>query len=193
MIASIRKNYRRWLILSSIVLLFICLGSVAYLITTYPILGSTAVSTPPIIWTSLPTPVVSKPGWTSFTNADKINDLAQRDGFIWAASDGGLLVWPESEDKVVKFTTEHGLAENRTTSVSIGLDGSIWVGTASAGVSRYDGVNWQIFTAADGLPSNAIRDLIVSVDGMIWVATAEGIGRYDGRRWFSYTRSRTLL
>ncbi len=185
---------RRWLLLSGIIFLFLCFGGLAYLITSYPILGSTAVANPPINWTSLPSPAVIHPGFTSFTNAQKINALAQRDGFIWAASDGGLLVWSESDlSQVAQFSSEHGLGENRTSSLAVGLDGAIWVGTASAGVSRYDGVAWQTFTEADGLPANAIRDLAVSADGMVWAATSGGIGRYDGRRWFSYNRSRTLL
>ncbi len=194
MAASSQTQRRRWLLIGSILLLFLCLGGLATLITSYPILGSTAVANPPITWTSLPSPTIAKSGFISFSNAQKINDLARRDGFIWAASDGGLLVWQESDlSQVVKFSSEHGLAENQITSVAVGIDGAIWLGTASAGVSRYDGTSWQTFTGAAGLPSSTVRDLVVSADGMVWAATDGGIGRYDGRRWFSYTRGRTLL
>ncbi len=194
MTASPQANRRRWLLLGSIVFLFLCLGGAAYLITSYPILGSTAVSNPPITWTNLPTPSIIHPNITNFSSALKINDLARHDGLLWAASDGGLLVWQESDlNQGAKFSSEHGLAENHTTSVAIGVDGAIWIGTASAGVSRYDSASWQTFTSTDGLPSNAVRDLAVSADGMVWVATDGGIGRFDGRRWFSYTRGRTFL
>lgn len=187
-----RRSLRLWL-LAGLLLFSLCLAGAVYVVVTFPILGSTAVTNPPIIWRTLPTPTVAHPGWTNFSNAQKINDLARRDGLIWAASDGGLLVWQESTGGVEKFTSEHGLAENQTTSVAIGMDGVIWVGTASAGVSRYDGTAWQTFRVADGLPSDEVRDVAVTADGMVWVATAGGIGRYDGRRWFRYTRSRTLL
>ncbi|MEZ4590893.1 MAG: two-component regulator propeller domain-containing protein [Chloroflexota bacterium] len=189
-----KRTFRRWLLLGGILLIFLCLGGLATLITRYPILGSTAVSTPPIIWTSLPTPTIAQPNVTSYSSARQINGIARRDGLVWAASDGGLLVWQERDPATaVKFTSEHGLAENRTSSVAVGLDGAIWVGTASAGVSRYDGAAWQTFTSADGLPGDSVRDLAVGADGTVWVATADGIGRYDGRRWFSYNRGRTLL
>ena len=184
---------RRWLLLGGILLLFLCLGGTAALIIRYPILGSTAVSNPPIIWTTLPTPVVVKPGWTSFSHPQKINDLTRRDGLIWAASDGGLLVWQEGNQQMIKFNSEHGLAENVTTSVVVGIDGAIWVGTASAGVSRYDGSTWQTYTVADGLPGSAVRDLAVGADGTVWAATDGGIGRFDGRRWFAYNRGSALL
>jgi ligand-binding sensor domain-containing protein len=190
---QLSRALRRWLLLGGILLLFLCLGGLAYLITSYPLLGSTAVSAPPITWTRLPTPTVLHPNFTSYSHAAPLNDLARRDGLLWAASDGGLLVWDERTGDVAKFTSEHGLAENRTTSVAIGLDGAIWVGTASAGVGRYDGTAWLTFTSADGLPGDSVRDLAVGADGTIWAATANGIGRYDGRRWFSYNRSRTLL
>ncbi|WP_420643268.1 two-component regulator propeller domain-containing protein [Candidatus Leptofilum sp.] len=189
-----KRTRRRWLLLAGILFMFLCLGGMAYLITSFPLLGSTAVSNPPIIWRSLPTPSVTHPDFISYSNTEKVNAIVQRDGLLWAASDGGLLVWQESNpSQIVKFASEHGLAENRTTSAAVGNDGSIWVGTAAAGVSQYNGVTWQTFTSEDGLPSNNVRDLAVGADGTIWVATSEGIGRYDGRRWFSYTRSRTLL
>lgn len=190
---QLSRALRRWLLLGGILLLFLCLGGLAYLITSYPLLGSTAVSAPPITWTRLPTPTVLHPNFTSYSHAAPLNDLARRDGLLWAASDGGLLVWDERTGDVAKFASEHGLAENRTTSVAIGPDGAIWVGTASAGVSRYDGTAWLTFTSANGLPGDSVRDLAVGADGTIWAATANGIGRYDGRRWFSYNRSRTLL
>jgi ligand-binding sensor domain-containing protein len=185
---------RRWLMLVGIMLIFLCLGGLSYLITSYPLWGSTAVSNPPITWTSLPLPSVVHPDFTSYSNAEKINAIARRDGLLWAASDGGLVVWQESDpSQVVKFSSEHGLAENKTTSIAIGIDGAIWVGTASAGVNRYDGTSWQTFAGDDGLPGSDVRDLAVGADGTVWVATSSGIGRYDGRRWVSYTRSRTLL
>ena len=191
-----RRSARFWLLLGSILALALCLGGAIYILISYPLWGSTAVSNPPISWRGLPTPIVTRPGWQSFSNAQKINDLAQHDGLIWAASDGGLLVWQSGEGSrgnVAKFTAEHGLAENLTTSVAVGIDGTIWIGTATSGISHFDGTRWQTFTSSDGLPGNEVRDLVVAADGTVWAATANGIARYDGRRWFSYTRSRTLL
>ena len=192
--STARRKLRRWLLLAAILLIFLCLGGMAYLITNYPILGSTAVSTPPITWTSLPTPSVVHPNFASYSSTRQINAIARRDGLIWAATSGGLLVWRASDPATaVKFTSEHGLAENHITSVTVGIDGAIWVGTASAGVSRFDGAAWQTFSSADGLPSSSVTDLTVGADGTVWVATTGGIGRYDGRRWFSYNRGSTLL
>jgi hypothetical protein len=44
-------------------------------------------------FTALPTPVVTRPQWTSYTHTGPINDLAHSDGLVWAATEGGLVVW----------------------------------------------------------------------------------------------------
>lgn len=138
----------------------------------------------PVRWSGLPAPVVTRPQWTSYTYAGPVRDLALGDGLLWAASDGGLVVW-DSAGRAARFNTEHGLAANRVTSVALGLDGAVWAGTV-AGLSRYDGREWRTFTGGDGLPDASIRDVVVDRDGYVWAATAAGLARYDGRRWRAF-------
>ncbi|HIP72300.1 MAG TPA: hypothetical protein EYH05_13000, partial [Anaerolineae bacterium] len=166
------------------------LGGAVYLGMAY---GRTA-SHPaaPIRWATLPAPIRIKPDWTSFTNTQIVNDILRRDGLIWAATDGGVVVWEAATEKAVKFTVEHGLADNRVSSVTAAPDGALWFGTAS-GVSRYDGRTWTTFTATDGLPANEIRDILATPDGRIWIATPAGVGRYDGRTWTTFNRARSLF
>lgn len=137
----------------------------------------------PVRLAGLPAPVVSRPAWTSYTYAGPIRDLAQSNGLLWAATDGGLVVW-DATGAAARFNVEHGLPANRVTSVAIGADGAVWAGTV-AGLGRYDGRAWQTFTTADGLPADAIRDLAVDLDGDVWAATAAGLARYDGE-WRVY-------
>ena len=140
----------------------------------------------PIRITALPTPVVTRPQWTSYTYTGPINDLALSNGLVWAATDGGLVVW-DSTGAAVRFASEHGLAGNRVSSVAVGADGVIWAGTSS-GLSRYDGRAWQTFTTANGLPADLVNDVVVDRDGYVWAATAGGLGRYDGEAWRAYNR-----
>lgn len=126
-------------------------------------------------------PVVTRPEWASYTYAGPVRDLALAGGLLWAASDGGLVVW-DGAGNAARFNTEHGLSANRVTSVALGLDGAVWAGTVS-GLSRYDGRDWRRFGTDDGLPDAAIRDVTVDRDGYVWAATAAGLARYDGRRW----------
>ncbi|MCL4267753.1 MAG: hypothetical protein KJ069_31595 [Anaerolineae bacterium] len=176
-----------------LLLLLVCLAGLIYLLSTYPLLarpspGGTAVS-----WSGLPQPVVIHPQWTSFTAPQSANDAVVQEGLLWAATDGGVVVWEWATGEAVRFTTEHGLAENMVTSTAVGRDGALWFGTQSGGLSRYDGVSWQTFTTADGLPSNHITDLLVAADGTVWAGTEAGVGQYDGRRWYSHTRARSFF
>jgi len=151
------------------------------LLGALPTFGRGPTLAAPVRITALPTPVVTRPQWTSYTYTGPINDLALSNGLVWAATDGGLVVW-DGTGAVVRFTAEHGLAGNRVSSVAIGADGAIWAGTRS-GLSRYDGRAWQTFTTADGLPNDLVNDVVIDRDGYVWAATEGGLGRYDGEAW----------
>ena len=144
--------------------------------------GPTVVA--PVRINSLPTPVATRLQWTSYTHTAPVNDLALSNGLVWAATEGGLVVW-DGTGAAVRFAAEHGLAGTRVTSVAIGVDGAIWAAT-HGGLSRYDGAAWRTFTTADGLPDNAVADVVVDRTGSVWVATSAGLARYDGETWRAY-------
>ena len=144
--------------------------------------GPTVVA--PVRINSLPTPVATRLQWTSYTHTAPVNDLALSNGLVWAATEGGLVVW-DGTGAAVRFAAEHGLAGNRVTSVAIGADGAIWAAT-HGGLSRYDGAAWRTFTTADGLPDDAVADVVVDRTGSVWVATSAGLARYDGETWRAY-------
>ena len=167
-------------LLGGLVVTIAACALIARLAAVWPALGGGAPAAP-VRLAGLPAPVVTRPQWTSYTYAGPMRDLALGDGLLWAATDGGLVVW-DGAGNAARFTTEHGLPANRVTSLAIGADGAIWAGTV-AGLGRYDGRAWQTFTAADGLPADAIRDLAADRDGNVWAATAAGLARYDGDGW----------
>ncbi len=45
----------------------------------------------------------------------------------------------------------------------------------------------RTWTITEGLPSNKIRDVAQTRDGFLWIATAQGIARYDGRKFSIFT------
>jgi ligand-binding sensor domain-containing protein len=183
------------LALTFVLLLFlaVCLGGLIYLFSTYPIFARPSPIHTTITWPTLPTPTISKSQWRSFTAPQTVNAAVLHEGLLWAATEGGVVVWDWQTGEAVHFTTEHGLAENVVTAVTVGLDGALWFGSQSGGISRFDGASWQTFTAADGLPANQIHDLAVTRDGYVWAATDKGVGQYDGRRWYSYTLARSFF
>jgi ligand-binding sensor domain-containing protein len=141
---------------------------------------------PRLRWSGLPAPAVTRPQWTSFTHAGPINDLAAADGLLWAATDGGLVVWDlragVEPPPSAKFLVEHGLGANRVNAVAVGADGHIWAATAG-GVSRYDGRAWQTWRSGEALPAGEPLDVVVARDGIVWVATGDALAAFVGRRW----------
>jgi ligand-binding sensor domain-containing protein len=134
------------------------------------------------------------PGWTSFTATGHVNDLAfDRDGNLWIATPGGLLLWNIAHDTVVKYTTEHGLADNWVEMVEIDPVGRVWAGT-SGGISRQTGTGWHTYDAENGLPCNGVTDIAFAQNGDTWVSTFGcGVARFDGQEWMTYDEKAGLL
>lgn len=173
--------------------LALCLAGLIFLLSAYPVWRRPAPAATAVSWPHLPQPTLAYPGWSSFTHPQTIPQIARHQGLLWAATDGGVVVWNWQTGAAAHFTSEHGLAENDVTSLAVGLDGALWFGSATAGLSRFDGRQWQTFTTGDGLPGNQVRDVAVTDDGFVWAATDGGVGQYDGRRWYRYDRVRSFL
>lgn len=58
--------------------------------------------------------------------------------------------------------------------------GSLWFGTMSKGVARYDGVSLTYFGPKEGLPSPTIASIAEGKAGNIWLGTHNGLTKFDG-------------
>ena len=70
-----------------------------------------------------------------------------------------------------------------------GSDGSMYVGTDGAGLfARRSGESkWEHFGRADGLEAAQVYSLHVDRTGIVWIGmSGGGLGRYDGKRIFSF-------
>lgn len=73
------------------------------------------------------------------------------------------------------FTTENsGLPSNNIFSVAADSFGIIWFGS-DAGVTGYDGSNWQTYTRADCLADLQVNDLKIMEQTELWLATNNGV------------------
>ena len=134
------------------------------------------------------------PNWTSFTNANTIQELLfDPEGYLWAVGDGGAVKWDLENGTYEKITSEYGLAENHVTSLAISQDGSLWFGTDASGVSRFDGQSWTLFNKDNGLADNSVNDIAVDQNNGIWVATPKGVSQYDGTQWKTITTADGLM
>jgi ligand-binding sensor domain-containing protein len=68
---------------------------------------------------------------------------------------------------------------------AIDQEGSLWIGTESQGVFRFDGERIDAYTA--GLIGNNFRSIVTVPNGTVWVNSVEdGVSRFDGRLWSGF-------
>lgn len=80
------------------------------------------------------------------------------------------------------FSTMDGLAHNRVNRIRGDSKGFIWFCT-DAGLSRWNGYEFQSYTRSDGLPHAHINDFLETRRGEYWIATDGGLVRfYPGRK-----------
>jgi ligand-binding sensor domain-containing protein/tRNA A-37 threonylcarbamoyl transferase component Bud32 len=103
-------------------------------------------------------------------NVDAIAEAP--DGDLWVASYGALYrldsgQWSRFEWPVDWIET-----------MTVGPDGTVWVGLEDLGHFDPSSGAWQTFTTADGLVSHSVRAIYVTPEGVVWVGTGGGVSRY---------------
>jgi ligand-binding sensor domain-containing protein len=91
------------------------------------------------------------------------------------------------------INTENGLPSNSIQAIFKDSRGYIWIGT-EAGLCRYDGTDFRIYTTSDGLPGNRIWSITEDDNGDLWFACyGNGISRFDGIAFQNYSMADGLV
>ena len=93
----------------------------------------------------------------------------------------GPLLWAQTMN-FRRYTVDDGLASNTVYRSFQDSKGFIWFGTES-GVSRFDGIHFDLFTTKDGLGDNEVFGIHEDSKGRIWFRTFNGKLSYflDGK------------
>jgi PAS domain S-box-containing protein len=91
-----------------------------------------------------------------------------------------------------QYTGDEGLSQLVGQAMFQDRDGYIWIGT-QAGLNRYDGNMFEIFSIRQGLPNDWINAIAQDSSGAIWVATNGGLSRYQNRSFQNFSESDGLL
>jgi ligand-binding sensor domain-containing protein/signal transduction histidine kinase len=120
---------------------------------------------------------------------DVIYSIAGGEDGLWVGRQRGglthLSVRPGATSKT--YTERDGLAQNSVYSVYESLDGTIWAGTLSAGISRLREGRFTNYSSAGGLLSDTINSILEGSDGAMWFGTPAGLNALRNGRWESYT------
>ncbi len=103
--------------------------------------------------------------WTNYIDASMINDIVHRDGVLYMATFGGLLLYDVDRGEFEQFDNVDGLPSNQLRSLVFDDDDNLYIATADFGVAkmRFSGgrpvlvrsLNAQI----DGLSSNTVNSI----------------------------------
>ena len=112
-------------------------------------------------------------------------------GRLWAATNRGVALF-DPADHIVSFLPEdaagaRGLPDVDVRCLLLARDGTLWIGTANAGLMHYDPSRqtWTSFrhtaseTAIGGLADDMVFALLENRDGGIWAGGLTGLSRVD--------------
>ena len=91
------------------------------------------------------------------------------------------------------YTQADGLAQDSVFAVYESLDGAIWAGTLSGGVSKFKDGHFTNYTTANGLTSDTVTAIAESPDGTMWFGTPEGLSAFTKTGWHTYKVSDGLV
>ncbi|MFQ6032823.1 MAG: hypothetical protein ACE5K2_07875, partial [Candidatus Zixiibacteriota bacterium] len=123
--------------------------------------------------------------WDSFGLENRrVKDLKYINGKLIACTNAGIYI---HEDDTLNQLSSTGLLTTNLNSVTMDESGSLWVGTASKGISCYRNDQWKNYVM-DGPPGNLFLDMEIDAEGKLWCANEDaGASHFDGSRWVSFS------
>ena len=118
---------------------------------------------------------------------DWVTDIYQdRHGFLWIATDDGLIRYDGYEHRVYRRSSEipDTIADNYVEAVAEDRHGNLWAATRG-GLSRFD-PRTDRFTnflndpaRSDSLSHNHATGMLADRSGALWISTRDGLNRFD--------------
>jgi signal transduction histidine kinase/ligand-binding sensor domain-containing protein len=104
-----------------------------------------------------------------------------RDGYLWIATEGGLVRFDGVEFRAYTRANTPGLPSDLIDDLMEDRDGALWAST-SGGLARLRGGVVEAFGAAQGIPATQVWRTLQDGRGVVWALTAAGLFRIDGER-----------
>ena len=125
--------------------------------------------------------------------------IEDRDGNLWFGTRfGGLCKYDPSVSRkpgksaFITYTKEDGLTRELIWTLYEDGSGIIWIATAYAGLCSFDGASFTSYQQHEGLGNSSVHSVMEDAAGQLWVGTADGVYRFDGKRFFNWTKKNAL-
>ncbi|MEA2601892.1 MAG: hypothetical protein QOF89_2884 [Acidobacteriota bacterium] len=114
---------------------------------------------------------------------DTVSSIVQTpDGYLWLATQEGLVRFDGVRFKVFLSRNAPGLASDSLVRLLAAPDGTLWIGTDGSGLGRLRNGKFTSLTQRDRLSSDRVQALLADGEGGLWIGTAHGLARlhHDG-------------
>lgn len=105
--------------------------------------------------------------------------LQTRDGFVWLATEAGLVRFDSANFDVFTSRTTPQIPSDLIFALMEDRSGALWIGTAN-GVVRYSAGVFRAFPETAG---TAVWSLYQDREGCVWATGSSGLSRLDGQRF----------
>jgi ligand-binding sensor domain-containing protein/signal transduction histidine kinase len=108
-----------------------------------------------------------------------------RDGYIWLATDGGLVRFDGVHFDVFDSQNTPEIPSNQIQFLLEDKRGTLWIGT-TRGLTRLQDKRFTGFTTNDGLADRAISSICEDHEGNLWLGTAAGLNEFRDGKFNTY-------
>ena len=134
----------------------------------------------PLLMCATLSPAIAQGGWTNHVDASFIKEIVHRDGELYMATNGGLLVYDLTAGTFEQFDNTFGLPSNFLSCLTFDQSGSLWVGMEDAGIAKVTMIAGGLIVRSlnaefNGLSDNRVKS-ITAWDDVIVYGTEVGAG-----------------
>lgn len=104
---------------------------------------------------------------------------------IWFSTYEGVSIFDGSGFR--NITIEEGLPNERAEDLLIDRNNQVWIGTYGGGLAKLQGNKISVVRMANDINSNIVKSVIEDREGNYWLGTWNGLFRYNGDRFLTYT------
>jgi ligand-binding sensor domain-containing protein len=105
------------------------------------------------------------------------------DGYLWLGTDAGLYQFDGLRFVLWQPAFGEQLLSSAVLSLCAARDGSLWIGSASGGISQLRHGRLKNYSSEEGAPNGGIQSIVEDGSGVIWAGGTYGFGKFENGQW----------